>query len=330
MSSTHQSPLRGILGVHGMIMNVCTDQGEANSAVSQTPEPPKWSGTQSFWCFNCLLGKVNCTATVKAQCRTAQNPVADGRTYLCSFPAMIEAWRQLWKQNTGTTAALPFGWVQLNSYGQPDGPRGKSPHSPPASLRNGTKDPVGAWAPGFPSIRWAQTQSLQLVPDSFQAVVLDTPSPSGAIHSCFKQPVGARLARGALAVAYSRKELHISPGLGGAKQVGKKLTITLTNTGGGTLIVRASLGFEVLIGETQPMWHSAPIVHCDGKHTLTLSLPDVTVEDDGVVMALRYLWSNTPCGGGTLGCPVYVSVPKLGSLTGENDTLPLGPTIVAM
>ena len=245
---------------------------------------------------------------------------------------MIAAWRQLWKQNTGSAATLPFGWVQLNSYGQPDGPRGEQPKGRilPAGLKNGTEDLVGVWAPGFPSIRWAQTQSLLRVPDSFQAVVLDTPSPSGAIHSCFKQPVGARLARGALAVAYDRKELHLSPGVGGAKQVGKQLKVTVANTSGGALTVRASLGFELLIGGAQPMWHSAPIVHCDGAHTLTLSLPDALAEDGGAVLALRYLWSNTPCGGGTLGCPVYVSVPKLGSLTGENDTLPLGPAMLSM
>ena len=314
------------------MVSMRADQGEANSAVSQTPEPPKWTGTQSGWCNNCLLGKVNCTAAIRDQCRTPQNPVADGRTYLCSFPAMIAAWRQLWKQNTGSAAALPFGWVQLNSHGQPDGPRGEQPKGRilPAGLKNGTEDPVGAWAPGFPSIRWAQTQSLLRVPDSFQAVVLDTPSPSGAIHSCFKQPVGARLARGALAVAYDRKELHLSPGVGGAKQVGKQLKVTVANTSGGALTVRASLGFELLIGGAQPMWHSAPIVHCDGAHTLTLSLPDALVEDGGAVLALRYLWSNTPCGGGTLGCPVYVSVPKLGSLTEENDTLPLGPAMLSM
>ena len=202
---------------------------------------------------------------------------------------MIEAWRQLWQQNTGSATTLPFGWVQLNSYGHPDGPRGEQPHSRPAGLHYGSEDPVGAWAPGFSSIRWAQTQSLLSIPDSFQAVVLDTPSPSSAIHSCFKQPVGARLARGALAVAYDRKELHPSPAVSGAKQVGKQLAVTVSNTSGGALTVRASLGFEVLIGGPQPMWHSAPIVHCDDAHTLTLSLPNATAEDGGALLALRYL-----------------------------------------
>ena len=42
----------------------------------------------------------------------------------------------------------------------------------------------------------------------------------------------------------------------------------------------------------------------------------------------RAVWSNTPCSGRVFSCPVYAVVPRLGSLTGENDTLPLGPVIL--
>ena len=62
---------------------------------------------------------------------------------------------------------------------------------------------IGQWEPGFPSIRLAQTNALSL-PNTFQAVILDTPVASGSVHSPYKQPVGARLARGGLAVAYGQ------------------------------------------------------------------------------------------------------------------------------
>ena len=202
------------------------DQGEANSELS----PP--GSTQSYWCQQCLLGAVNCTAATRAQCETPANPVADGRTYACSFPAMVQAWRDLWRNNTGSSTELTFGWVQLNSFGHPDGPRDQA-HYSPQPVRVGVDDPVGAWQPGFPSLRWAQTQSLVHVSNSFQAVVLDTPSPSGAIHSCFKQPVGARLARGALATAYGRPEMHRSPSVSAAHRVGQRqLAVSVTGTGG--------------------------------------------------------------------------------------------------
>ena len=297
-----------------VIKGVVWYQGEANSATG----PP--GSTQSFWCHQCLIGAVNCTAAVKDRCETPQNPVADGRTYLCSFPAMIQAWRSLWTKNTGGTTApeFPFGWVQLNSNGALDGPRG-NPDTPISPLHNGTEDPFGAWTPGFPSIRWAQTKSLAAVPNSFQAVVLDTPSPSGAIHSCHKQPVGSRLARGALATAYGRTDLQLTAAVSTAHASGKELIVTITNAS--SLIVRSTLGFEVLAGDA---WYSAPIMNTDGVHTLTLSLANVT----GEVAAVRYLWGNSPCSRDIFSCPVYVPVPKLGSLTGENDTMPLAPAIL--
>lgn len=298
-----------------VIRGVVWYQGEANSEQSRP------GSTQSGWCNQCISGQINCTAAVKVQCESPANPTADGRTYLCSFPAMVASWRNLWTKNTegATEPEFAFGWAQLNSYGQPDGPRGHRVTPATQPLRNGTADPLGAWLPGFPSIRWAQTQSLALVPNSFQAVILDTPSPSGSIHSCFKQPVGSRLARGALATVYGRNDLQVTPSVASARVDGKQLLITIANAT--TLDVRAALGFEVL---TSSAWSSAPIVHCDGARTITLSLANVM----GKPEAVRYLWSNAPCSGGIFNCPVYVTVPKLGSLTGMNDTLPLGPTIV--
>jgi len=242
---------------------------------------------------------------------------------------MVRAWRSLWYNNTegATEAEFSFGWAQLNSFGAPDGPRGH-PDRPTSPLRNGSEDALGVWTPGFPSIRWAQTQSLAAIPNSFQAVILDTPSPSGAIHSCFKQIVGSRLARGALATAYGRTDLQhgSSAFISGARQSGRELHVTIANAS--SLVVRASLGFEVLAaqGPSPRMWQSAPIVRTDGGSTLVLSLANVSAAPT----ALRYLWSTTPCSADRLACPVYHPVPKLGRLTGESDTLPLGPAALAL
>jgi len=301
-----------------VIKGVVWYQGEANSAVNLLVQQG------GNWCRQCLKNAFNCSAADRAQCEVPANPVADGRTYLCSFPAMVKSWRQLWMQNSGSSIEPAFGWVQLNSYGSPDGPRGHSGMPGGQPLRNGSEDPLGAWSAGFPSIRWAQTQSLKAIANSFQAVVLDTPSPSGAIHSCFKQQVGSRLARGALATAYGRSDLQLNSFVSSARQVGQRLVVTVANTGG-SLLLRASLRFEVLLINDN-RWHSAPILRTEETDTLTLSLPNVTVGAD--VVAVRYLWSNTPCSASILSCPVYVTVPKLGSLTGEKDTLPLGPAIL--
>jgi len=196
----------------------------------------------------------------------ATPPGSRGRSALCAGGA--------------TDANFPFGFVQLNSYGAPDGPRAH-PKAAAAPLNNGTADPFGTWAPGFPSLRWAQTQSLGVVPNSFQAVVLDTPSPSGAIHSCFKQAVGARLARGALATAYGRTHLQSNAALGTARRSGdNEVVVSVVGNVGGALDVRSPLGFEVLVlhpgpGQNGGAWHSTPIVRTDGASTITLSVAGV-------------------------------------------------------
>ena len=56
-----------------------------------------------------------------------------------------------------------------------------------------------------------------------QAVILDTPVASGSVHSPYKQPVGARLARAGLAVAYGMDDLGHTPGVTSAVLAGSQV-----------------------------------------------------------------------------------------------------------
>merc|ERR1711904_348583 len=63
---------------------------------------------------------------------------------------------------------------------------------------------------GFAGLRWSQTAGYGYAPNprmpkTFMATILDTPNPTGGVHSAFKQAAGARLARAGLAVAYGMK-----------------------------------------------------------------------------------------------------------------------------
>ena len=71
-------------------------------------------------------------------------------------------------------------------------------------------------------IRWAQTAALA-VPGTYQAVILDTPAANGWIHSPYKAPVGARLARQALATAYHRAQPN--PTVASAKLLGNSAVV---------------------------------------------------------------------------------------------------------
>jgi len=120
--------------------------------------------------------------------------------YNCTFPSMIQDWRQKFS-SAGTKQDAPFGFVQL-APSRPD----------ELSL-------------GFPVIRWHQTADMGVVPNPkmlnvFMASPLDTydalPANAsidaypGGIHPRYKQIVGERLAYAGLNVAYGLEEYPAS------------------------------------------------------------------------------------------------------------------------
>ena len=116
---------------------------------------------------------------------------------------MIRAWRKVWHAGTdgATDVEFPFGFVQLSSWGNPA-------NEPPRTAHDDS----------IATVRWAQRTTLDTVNRTFMATAIDlaayqggcghdgwnpaTSSGNLCIHPGWKQPVGARLLRGALAVAY--------------------------------------------------------------------------------------------------------------------------------
>ena len=243
----------------------------------------------------------------------------DGRQYNCSFPAMIEDWRAKWAEGTGGTTdpAFPFGWAQLNSDGSATewSPTGTTPNIPG---NTSDPDPMMQWTGGgFPPIRNAESHTLS-VANTFQAVILDTPVASGSVHSPYKQPAGARLARQALASAY--RVPQPSPAAVSALKTESSVVITLGNVGkGGTLVHKSLFGFEVLGSDGN--WHVTPVI-APSSPALTVTVGPIPAG----ASAVRYLWTSAPCGNAApFQCAIYVTAPTLGSLSGELDLLPLGP-----
>ena len=117
----------------------------------------------------------------------------------------------------------------------------------------------------------------------------DTPVASGSVHSPWKQQVGARLARGALSVAYGMTEAaKVSPTATTAKLSGKTITVQLTGLGPAGVILHDGnkLGFEAL--GTDGSWHSTPIT------STTTSSVTIGPAPAGA-KAVRYLWYASPC-----------------------------------
>lgn len=127
----------------------------------------------------------------------------------------------------GDESQLPVRWAQLNSVGG----SAANYKNPKIAVNKLGGDPLGAWVQGFPSLRIAQTNTLGL-PNTFQAVILDTPVASGSIHSPYKQPVGSRLARGGLRVIYNiSSPTNPDPVVLSATRDGTTVTITLGGLG---------------------------------------------------------------------------------------------------
>lgn len=300
---------------------------EALAKCKNIPGAPKWEWPSNF--SDSVLWNAKVVPYLKTTILGAiwyqgeANAGQDGRQYNCSFQAMIEDWRLKWTQGTdgATSPTFPFGWAQLNSVGGAtvfNGTKGV-----PASLSDKT-DPLGQWTPqvaGYASLRNAQAHSLAL-PKTFQAVIVDTPCSSGSVHSPYKQPVGSRLARQALATQYEQPQP--SPIATAVTAAAGKVTVTVGGLAGNSLEALATsskFGFEALGADG--LWHSTP-VEAIGASTVTLSGSPAGAK------AVRYLWRSTPCGPLTFGCPIYLKVKALGALTGEHDYLPLAPFVLAL
>lgn len=211
--------------------------------------------------------------------------------YNCSFPAMIDDWRNAFhKGSQGQTAInFPFGFVQLST-----------------NQHNSTD--------GFPDIRWHQTADTGFVPNSrmlrtFMAVAMDLPdekSPYGTIHPRDKQDVAYRLTLGARAVAYNQNNVSFHGPFPSLILLSKMyVNITYDQT---VSVTPSEDIFQICCSTTaslcgpQSNWVSAPIIQW-GPATIQLSSSLCPPSDH--VVALRYAWRDWPCD--FKACPVYSS-----------------------
>ncbi|KAK3097297.1 hypothetical protein FSP39_008444 [Pinctada imbricata] len=228
-------------------------------------------------------------------------------SYLCTFPTMINDWREKFNQgNPENDAMFPFGFVQLAGY------------------RNQTIKT------GFPDIRWHQTADMGYVPNPtlqkvFMAVAMDLPdftSPEGSVHPRDKQDVAARLALSGLTVAYGKDQGNFQ----GPKisafyiDIGFFTLCLEFDSSKTTLDVRSNNGFEVCCSRnnqskcdgTDSTWMDTPIIKHDA-HSVTLSYNGTCANK--YVMGLRYAWQESPCE--FKKCAVYIT---------ENN-MPLAPFV---
>jgi sialate O-acetylesterase len=182
--------------------------------------------------------------------------------YARLFPAMIQNWRETWKQGN-----FPFLFVQLHNY-----------------MESYDYPTESNWA----LTREAQMEALQL-PNTAMAVAIDL-GEWNDIHPLNKKDVAKRLALAARKTAYHETDLVASgPIFQSVKIKGKKAILTFSNVGSG-LTTKGSqkLKHFAIAGKNKKfVWAEAKI---KGEKVIVWSA------DIEKPVAVRYAWADNPEG----------------------------------
>jgi len=205
--------------------------------------------------------------------------------YACTFPAMIQSWRESWHNATGGVAlkSWPFGFVQLSTHDGSIGSYGEN-----------------LTAPGYAGVRWAQTAGYgtapnPAMPDTFMATAVDigqASSPAAGPHVQDKQDVGRRLVL-AFKKSYLGGDDIFAPGPLANKAVlhSGSVSVSFDNLSPmGFQSLPTQMGFEVSNGNDS--WLNVSDVALSGNsRDVMLALPAGMTQP----VFVRYLWATNAC-----------------------------------
>ncbi len=231
------------------------DDQKAKAAGKPSPRKPKAPANPvnngPACLYNAMIAPLQPFAIKGAIWYQGESNYLRAMQYQTLFPAMIKSWRDAWGQGE-----FPFLFVQI------------APHQDMP-----------------PEIRESQLLSWLKTPNTAMAVTTDVGDPKD-IHPRQKEPVGARLALAARAVAYGEKIEFSGPVFDALKVKGNKATLTFTHVGGGLVAKDGALKGFTIAGADK---NFVPA-------TAAISGDQVVVSSDQVALpvAVRYGWANVP------------------------------------
>jgi sialate O-acetylesterase len=176
-----------------------------------------------------------------------------GLEYRTLFPRLIANWREKWGQGD-----FPFLFVQICPF------KGMTPE-----------------------IREAQFLTSLKTPNTAMAVTVDV-GMANDIHPPFKEPVGARLALAARALAYGEKIEYSGPEYDAFKIEGRRVILSFKHRGSGLMTKDGPLkGFTIAGADKMFVAAKAGIV----GNTVV-----VTSEQVAAPVGVRYSWAAVPNG----------------------------------
>jgi sialate O-acetylesterase len=182
--------------------------------------------------------------------------------YRTLFPDMIRNWRRDWDRGD-----FPFMEVQL---------------APFMAIKDQPGD--SSWA----ELREAQLLATKVLPKVGMAVITDVGDEKD-IHPKKKEPVGARLALAARAIAYGQDVVYSGPIYKSMKVKADEAILSFEHTGAGLVAQSGELkGFAIAGEDNRFVWAKAEIQN--GKKVV-VSSPQVPSP-----VAVRYGWADYPVG----------------------------------
>ncbi|MBK1879120.1 sialate O-acetylesterase [Pelagicoccus mobilis] len=178
------------------------------------------------------------------------------------FPLMVETWRDNWGQGD-----FPFYWVQLADWQEEVDTPGDS---------------------GWAELREAQTLSMDVLPNSGQAVIIDI-GEGRDIHPRNKKTVASRLVRWPLANIHGHDISYQSPRYSYSEINGNRIRVTLDHVSGGGLWAfdtQEIKGFSIAGEDQSFVWAQAKIID---QNTI-----EVWSDEIELPVAVRYGWAQNP------------------------------------
>jgi sialate O-acetylesterase len=217
----------------------------------QKPASPALKNSRPACLYNAMIAPLQPYAIAGVIWYQGEADAARGDEYQRLFPALIRNWRSSWQQGE-----FPFLFVQI------------APHQTMT-----------------PEIREAQLLTWQRVPRTGMVVTTDVGNERD-IHPTRKEPVGARLALSARAVAYGEKLEYSGPVFASMKLEADRAILSFTHVGGGLVARDGELHGFTIAGEDGTFVPAQAVI--DGDKVV------VSAPSGLKPTAVRYGWDKTP------------------------------------
>jgi sialate O-acetylesterase len=237
---------------------------QGQTADKKPPEKPFWKPAELY---NGMIAPLLPYAIQGAIWYQGESNAGRAYQYRTLFPDMIRNWRQDWGQGDFTFLAVELA------------PWDKNKKRP---LEEITAAPGESdWA----ELREAQLLATKVLPKVGLAVITDV-GDKDDIHPTKKEPVGARLALAARAIAFGEKIVYSGPTYKRMKQNGDRIILSFDHTGKGLESHGGELkGFSIAGADRKFVWAKANIQ----GNKVVVSSPDVPKP-----VAVRYGWADYP------------------------------------